>query len=179
VDLFWVHAWDQFTPVEEVIRALDDLIRSGKVLYTGISDTPAWVVSQANTFAELRDVAAEMGCKASQLALAWLRSRPNVIPIIGARTRVSNWRITSAALTSNSHLPRWTASTRPRRSTLASLTNFSAAHLCKITCTAGCSTAYAVTKSSGVRLLIAGGLHYESELNAFYRLIHRRQTTPL
>jgi len=167
VDLFWVHAWDQFTPVEEVMRALDDLIRSGKVLYTGISDTPAWVVSQANSIAELRgwarfaglqieysllersaerellpmaqarglavtawgglgsgiltgkyknaaptddrrldkteftplternlgiadvagDVAAELGCKASQLALAWLRSRPNVIPIIGARTR--------------------------------------------------------------------------------------------
>ncbi|MEP7363560.1 MAG: aldo/keto reductase [Acidobacteriota bacterium] len=167
VDLFWMHAWDQFTPVDEVMRALDDLVRSGKILYAGISDTPAWVVSQANTIAELRgwtrfaglqieysllertaerdllpmaqamglavtawgglgsgiltgkyknaaptddrrldktdftplternlgiadlvgDVAAEIGCKASQLALAWIRSRPNVIPIIGARTK--------------------------------------------------------------------------------------------
>jgi aryl-alcohol dehydrogenase-like predicted oxidoreductase len=165
VDLFWVHAWDQFTPADEVMRALDDLVRAGKVLYTGISDTPAWVVSQSNTMAELRgwtrfvglqlefsllersaerellpmarslglgvtawgalgsgiltgkyrnaahserrldktdftplternlgiadlagDVAAEVGCKASQLALAWVRTRPNIIPIVGART---------------------------------------------------------------------------------------------
>jgi len=42
------------TPIEEVMRALDDLIRSGKILYVGISDTPAWVVSQANSIADLR-----------------------------------------------------------------------------------------------------------------------------
>lgn len=54
IDLFWVHAWDFTTPVEEVMRGLDDLVRAGKVLYIGISDAPAWVVSQANTMAELR-----------------------------------------------------------------------------------------------------------------------------
>jgi aryl-alcohol dehydrogenase-like predicted oxidoreductase len=54
VDLFYVHAWDFLTPVEEVMRGLDDLVRAGKVLYVGISDTPAWVVSQANTLADLR-----------------------------------------------------------------------------------------------------------------------------
>ncbi len=54
VDVYWVHVWDVFTPVEEVMRGLDDLVRSGKVLYVGISDTPAWLVSQANTLAELR-----------------------------------------------------------------------------------------------------------------------------
>jgi aryl-alcohol dehydrogenase-like predicted oxidoreductase len=54
VDLYWVHAWDFRTPVDEVLRALDDLVRAGKVLYIGISDTPAWVVAQANTIAELR-----------------------------------------------------------------------------------------------------------------------------
>jgi aryl-alcohol dehydrogenase-like predicted oxidoreductase len=54
VDLLWVHAWDFMTPVEEVMRGLDDLVRAGKVLYVGISDTPAWVVSQANTLADLR-----------------------------------------------------------------------------------------------------------------------------
>lgn len=53
IDLLWVHAWDSMTPVDEVMRGLDDLIRSGKVLYAGISDTPAWVVSSANTMAEL------------------------------------------------------------------------------------------------------------------------------
>ena len=54
IDLYWVHIWDQITPVEEVMRALDDLVRAGKVLYVGISDAPAWWVAQANTLAELR-----------------------------------------------------------------------------------------------------------------------------
>jgi aryl-alcohol dehydrogenase-like predicted oxidoreductase len=54
VDLYWVHLWEYLTPVEEVMRALDDMVRQGKVLYVGISDAPAWVVSQANTLAELR-----------------------------------------------------------------------------------------------------------------------------
>ncbi|MDF7819071.1 aldo/keto reductase [Runella sp. MFBS21] len=54
IDLFWVHMWDFTTPVDEVMRGLDDLIRSGKVHYIGISDTPAWVISRANMLAELR-----------------------------------------------------------------------------------------------------------------------------
>ena len=54
LDLYWLHMWDFMTPVEEVMRALDDLVRAGKILYIGISDTPAWVVAQANTLAELR-----------------------------------------------------------------------------------------------------------------------------
>jgi aryl-alcohol dehydrogenase-like predicted oxidoreductase len=165
VDLLWVHAWDYLTPVDEVMRALDDLVRDGTVLYVGISDTPAWIVSQANTLAELRgwspfaalqieyslvertperellpmarsldlavtpwgilgagvltgkynladtpgegrvretraqdprmlriaqvvvDVAREVGCTPTQVAVAWVRSRPGVvIPILGART---------------------------------------------------------------------------------------------
>jgi aryl-alcohol dehydrogenase-like predicted oxidoreductase len=54
IDLYWVHIWDQMTPVEEVMRALDDLVRIGKVLYVGISDAPAWWIAQANTLAHLR-----------------------------------------------------------------------------------------------------------------------------
>lgn len=54
IDLLYLHMWDAMTPVEEVMRALDDLVRAGKVLYVGISDTPAWVVSQANVLADLR-----------------------------------------------------------------------------------------------------------------------------
>jgi aryl-alcohol dehydrogenase-like predicted oxidoreductase len=53
VDLLWLHMWDGLTPVEEVVRALDDLVSAGKVLYVGLSDTPAWVVSRAVTMAEL------------------------------------------------------------------------------------------------------------------------------
>jgi aryl-alcohol dehydrogenase-like predicted oxidoreductase len=54
IDLYWVHMWDQITPVEEVMRGLDDLVRQGKVLYVGISDAPAWWIAQANTLAHLR-----------------------------------------------------------------------------------------------------------------------------
>ncbi|NJD18540.1 MAG: aldo/keto reductase [Gemmatimonadetes bacterium] len=166
LDLFWLHMWDFTTGVDEVMRGLDDLVRSGLVLYVGISDTPAWVVSQANTLADLRGwapfvatqlryslvdrtaerdllpmarhldlavtpwgvlsagvlsgkytrdavarsgraqeggakvernlaiaragdaVADELGCTASQVAVAWGRQQPGVIvPIVGARTR--------------------------------------------------------------------------------------------
>jgi aryl-alcohol dehydrogenase-like predicted oxidoreductase len=54
IDLLWVHFWDSMTPVEELMRSLDDLVRSEKILYVGISDAPAWFISQANTLAELR-----------------------------------------------------------------------------------------------------------------------------
>jgi aryl-alcohol dehydrogenase-like predicted oxidoreductase len=54
IDLYWVHIWDGITPVEEVMRGRDDLVRQGKVLYVGISDAPAWWIAQANTLAELR-----------------------------------------------------------------------------------------------------------------------------
>lgn len=54
IDLLYLHMWDFSTPVEEVLRGLDDLVRAGKVLYLGISDTPAWIVSYAQAIAELR-----------------------------------------------------------------------------------------------------------------------------
>ncbi|MGP4114511.1 aldo/keto reductase [Streptomyces sp. 4N509B] len=54
IDLLWVHIWDPSTPLEETMRALDDLVRAGKVLYIGISDAPGWVVSRANTLAAWR-----------------------------------------------------------------------------------------------------------------------------
>jgi aryl-alcohol dehydrogenase-like predicted oxidoreductase len=54
IDLYWMHCWDRFTPVDETMRALDDLVGSGKVRYIGFSDTPAWKVAQAQTIASLR-----------------------------------------------------------------------------------------------------------------------------
>jgi aryl-alcohol dehydrogenase-like predicted oxidoreductase len=161
VDVLWLHAWDYLTPPEEVMRALDDQVRLGKVLYLGVSDTPAWVVAQLQTLAAGRgwstfaglqieyslvqreverelipmarglglgvlawgplgagvlsgkyasgspagerrlqdadparlaiartvaDVARELGLRDSVVALAWLRARGGVIPILGART---------------------------------------------------------------------------------------------
>ena len=54
VDIFWLHAWDFTTPVDEIMRAFDDMVHAGKVLYIGVSDTPAWIVARANTLADLR-----------------------------------------------------------------------------------------------------------------------------
>ncbi len=51
IDIFWLHSWDFLSPVEEVMRSLDDMIKQGKVLYLGISDAPAWVISKANMYA--------------------------------------------------------------------------------------------------------------------------------
>ena len=54
IDLYLLHIWDQLTPIEEVMRGFDDLVRQGKILYAGVSDMPAWLIAKANTLAELR-----------------------------------------------------------------------------------------------------------------------------
>jgi aryl-alcohol dehydrogenase-like predicted oxidoreductase len=54
IDLYWMHAWDATTPIDETMRALDDLVREGKVRYIGFSDTPAWKCAEAQTMATLR-----------------------------------------------------------------------------------------------------------------------------
>ncbi|QDX82669.1 aldo/keto reductase [Denitratisoma sp. DHT3] len=54
IDLYWLHVWDDTTPVEEIMRGLDDLVAAGKVHYVAVSDTPAWQISRANMLAELR-----------------------------------------------------------------------------------------------------------------------------
>ncbi|WP_159977404.1 MULTISPECIES: aldo/keto reductase [unclassified Novosphingobium] len=54
IDLLYLHMWDFRTPVDEILRAFDDLVRSGKVLYIGLSDTPAWQASRMQAIAELR-----------------------------------------------------------------------------------------------------------------------------
>jgi aryl-alcohol dehydrogenase-like predicted oxidoreductase len=52
IDLYWLHAWDTVTPVEEVVSTLNDLVRVGKIRHYGFSDTPAWYVARAQTLAE-------------------------------------------------------------------------------------------------------------------------------
>ncbi|HWB27361.1 MAG TPA: aldo/keto reductase [Chitinophagaceae bacterium] len=53
IDVLYLHIWDNLTPIDEVLRGIDDLVRQGKVNYAAISDTPAWIVSKGNTLAEL------------------------------------------------------------------------------------------------------------------------------
>lgn len=55
IDLYWMHFWDKHTPIEESMRAFDDLVRSGKVRYIGFSDTPAWTCAQAQVLAQFKD----------------------------------------------------------------------------------------------------------------------------
>jgi aryl-alcohol dehydrogenase-like predicted oxidoreductase len=52
IDLLWLHMWDYTTPVEEIMRSLDDVVRSGKVRYVGASNFPAWWIVKANAFAQ-------------------------------------------------------------------------------------------------------------------------------
>jgi aryl-alcohol dehydrogenase-like predicted oxidoreductase len=52
IDLYWVHAWDQSTALEELVAILDDAVRAGKILHLGISNTPAWAIARAVTLAE-------------------------------------------------------------------------------------------------------------------------------
>jgi len=54
IDLYYLHMWDFRTPVDEILRAFDDLVRGGKILYIGVSDTPAWQASRMQAIAELR-----------------------------------------------------------------------------------------------------------------------------
>ncbi|HLE73443.1 MAG TPA: aldo/keto reductase [Anaerolineales bacterium] len=54
IDLLYLHMWDFLTPVKEVMSGLNNLVNSGRVLYIGFSDTPDWIVAEANTLASLR-----------------------------------------------------------------------------------------------------------------------------
>lgn len=64
IDIYWVHMWDAATPAEETLRALDDQVRAGKILYAGISDAPAWVIARANILAEWHGWTAFAGLQA-------------------------------------------------------------------------------------------------------------------
>jgi aryl-alcohol dehydrogenase-like predicted oxidoreductase len=57
IDLYQIHGYDPATPIEETVRALDDVVRSGKARYVGFSNLPAWVASKALTFAEVNGLA--------------------------------------------------------------------------------------------------------------------------
>jgi aryl-alcohol dehydrogenase-like predicted oxidoreductase len=57
IDLYWMHLWDENTPIDETMDALDDLVRSGKVRYLGFSDAPAWKVTEAQMLARFQNLA--------------------------------------------------------------------------------------------------------------------------
>jgi aryl-alcohol dehydrogenase-like predicted oxidoreductase len=83
IDVYWVHVWDKATPIDEILRALDDAVTAGKILYAGISDVPAWVVSRANTVAELRGWTPFIGLQA-QYSLIERAAERELIPMASA-----------------------------------------------------------------------------------------------
>lgn len=61
IDLYWMHLWDPLSPMDETLRALDDLVRAGKILHFGFSNTPAWKISEAHWLAQFRNQAPVVG----------------------------------------------------------------------------------------------------------------------
>jgi aryl-alcohol dehydrogenase-like predicted oxidoreductase len=122
IDLYWVHIWDQITPVEEVMRGLDDLVRQGKVLYVGISDAPAWWVAQANTLAQLRGWSPFIGLQIEYSLIERTVER-ELIPVAKALDLgVTAWSpLASGVLTGKYHAP---ASTEAGRMASAGMKQF-------------------------------------------------------
>jgi len=112
VDLLWLHMWDGMTPVEEVLRGFDDLVSSGKVLYVGFSDTPAWVVSQAVTMAELRGWARPVAVQLPY-SLADRAAERDILPMaVGLDLAATPWGILEGGALTGKYL---TDSDEPRR----------------------------------------------------------------
>jgi aryl-alcohol dehydrogenase-like predicted oxidoreductase len=112
VDLLWLHMWDGMTPVEEILRGFDDLVSSGKVLYVGLSDTPAWVVSQAVTMAEVRGWARPVAVQFSY-SLADRAPEQELLPMAaGLDLAATPWGILEGGALTGKYL---TDSDEPRR----------------------------------------------------------------
>ena len=104
VDVYWVHAWDFLTPVDQVMRSLDDMVRAGKVLYVGISDTPAWVVSRANMLAEMRGWSSFVGLQI-RYSLADRTAERDLLPMARALDlAVTPWSVLGAGVLTGKYL---------------------------------------------------------------------------
>lgn len=105
VDLFLLHTWDGVTPVEEVVRTFEDLIRSGKVRHVGLSDVPAWYASRALTLAERQGM--EPICTL-QLEYSLLERNLELefVPMAQTlRTGIMAWSPLASGLLSGKHKP--------------------------------------------------------------------------
>lgn len=80
IDLYLLHFWDYTTPVEEIMRGLDDLVTAGKVLYVAVSDVPAWQIARANMLADLRGWAPFIGIQV-EYSLAERTAERDLIPM--------------------------------------------------------------------------------------------------
>ena len=115
VDLYWQHIWDGMTPVEEVMRAFDDLVRAGKVLYVGISDAPAWVVAKSNVMAELRGWTRYVGLQIEYSLLERTVERELVPMALDQQLTILAWSPLRNGLLSGKYLPENSADRKDAR----------------------------------------------------------------
>lgn len=80
IDLLWMHFWDDHTPIEETMRALDDLVRAGKLRYIGFTDTPAWKCTQAQMLAQFHAMSPVIAIQL-EYSLAERTSEADLIPM--------------------------------------------------------------------------------------------------
>ncbi len=80
IDLLWIHIWDYTTPMDEILRALNDLVQQGKVLYVGASNFPAWWIARANTIADFHAMAPFIATQI-EWSLTERSSEPEFLPM--------------------------------------------------------------------------------------------------
>lgn len=107
IDLYYLHVWDYATPLEEVLRAADDLVRQGKILYFAMSDTPAWIISEACARAGLRGWTRPIAVQVPY-SLAWRDVERATLPMAQQRDlAVCTWgALDGGALTGKYGRPR-------------------------------------------------------------------------
>ena len=114
LDIYWIHAHDLFTPAEELMRALDDVVRSGKVLYVGVSNTPAWFIAQANTLADLRGWTPFAGIQISYSLIERTPERDLIPMARSLGLSVTAWAPLASGLLTGKYDPSQAASTTRR-----------------------------------------------------------------
>ncbi|MGB7341441.1 MAG: aldo/keto reductase [Phototrophicaceae bacterium] len=112
IDVLYVHAWDYTTPVEEVMRAMDDLVRQGKVMYVAASDTPAWILAEANTRADLMGWSRFLGIQAPYSLLRRDLERAIMPAARHHNLTVLPWGILSAGILTGKFLADYDAPSR-------------------------------------------------------------------
>jgi aryl-alcohol dehydrogenase-like predicted oxidoreductase len=113
IDLLWLHFWDGTTPTEEIVRSIDDLISAGKILYWGISDTPAWLVSRATTLAQVANRAGPVAIQIEYNAVSRTPERELIPMAMALDLGVVCWGPLAAGALSGGREPRRTASLSP------------------------------------------------------------------
>ncbi|MTI30268.1 aldo/keto reductase [Xanthovirga aplysinae] len=141
IDILWLHAWDFTTPVEEVLRSLDDLISAGKVNYIGISNTPAWIIAQANTLAELRGWSSFMGIQIEYSLLERTAER-EILPLAKSfDLAITPWAPLGAGILTGKYLKKESGRLQPGNYKLTPTSEKIASAVVEVAKDVGCSPA--------------------------------------